>query len=112
MKNLESFNSHDPRTFGSLLMEDGEWTDEIGQPMIGRKEIEDGHTYPFTTVLREAKLDVKPVVSKWINNETVSVDIKWESSGHKTPDGKPIPTIRYGYINLYTNDRKRIIGSK
>lgn len=93
-------------------MEDGEWTDEIGQPMIGRKEIEDGHTYPFTTVLREAKLDVKPVVSKWINNETVSVDIKWESSGHKTPDGKPIPTIRYGYINLYTNDRKRIIGSK
>ena len=81
-------------------MEDGEWTDVMGQTMIGRKEIEDGHTYPFTTVLKEARLDVKPFVSKWINDEIVSIDIKWESSGHKTPDGKPIPTIRYGLLNL------------
>ena len=96
MKNLDAFNSHDPGILGSLLIEDGEWTDVIRTTMIGRKEIEHGHAYPFTTVLKEAILDVPSYRSKWINDEIVSIDIKWKSSGHKTPDGKPIPTIRYG----------------
>jgi uncharacterized protein (TIGR02246 family) len=96
----DAFNSHDPKMLGSLLTEDGEWTDVIGHTMIGRKEIEDQHAYPFTTVLKEARLDVKSYRSKWITDEIVSVDIKWESSGHRTPEGKPIPTIRYGLLNL------------
>jgi hypothetical protein len=45
----DAFNSHDPKMLGSLLTEDGEWTDVI----------EDQHVYPFTTVLKEARLDVK-----------------------------------------------------
>ena len=72
----------------------------MGQTMMGRKEIEDGHTYPFTTVLKEATLDVKSYRSRWINNEVVSIDIKWESTGHKTPDAESITTIRYGLLNL------------
>jgi uncharacterized protein (TIGR02246 family) len=80
----ETFNSHNPRIFGSLLLENAEWTDVMGQTMIGRKEIEDGHTYPFTTVLKEATLLVKSYRSKWINDEIVSIDISWESSGHQT----------------------------
>ena len=55
----DAFNSHDPKMLGSLLTEDGEWTDVIGHTMIGRNEIEDQHVYPFTTVLKEARLDVK-----------------------------------------------------
>jgi uncharacterized protein (TIGR02246 family) len=102
----DAFNRHDPQTIGSLLMEDGEWTDVMGQTMIGRKEIEDGHTYPFTTVLKEATLDVKSFRSSWINDEIVSIDIKWESSGHKTPDGKHIPIIRYGLLNLTATKTK------
>jgi hypothetical protein len=50
--------------------------------------------------LKEARVDVKSYVSKWISDEIVSIDIKWESSGHRTPEGKPIPTIRYGLLNL------------
>ena len=104
----DAFNSHNPQTIGSLLMEDGEWTDVMGQTMIGRKEIEDGHTYPFTTVLKEATLVVKSYRSKWINDEIVSVDIRWESSGHKTPDGEPIPSVRYGLLNLIATKTKEI----
>jgi hypothetical protein len=66
----------------------------------GRKEIENQHAYPFTTVSKEARLDVKSYRSKWITDGIVSVDIKWESSGHKTLEGKPLPTIRYGLLNL------------
>ena len=91
---------------GSLLTEDGEWTDVTGHTMIGRKEIENQHVYPFTTVLKEANLDVKSHRSKWITDEIVSVDIKWESSGHRTPEGKPIPTIRYGLLNLIAKKTK------
>jgi len=32
---------------GSLLTDDGEWTDVIGYTMMGRKEIEHQHTYPL-----------------------------------------------------------------
>jgi uncharacterized protein (TIGR02246 family) len=102
----DAFNSHDPKMLGSLLVEDGEWTDVIGHTMIGRNEIENQHVYPFTTVLKEAKLDVKSYRSKWITDEIVSVDIKWESSGHRTPEGKPIPTIRYGLLNLIAKKTK------
>jgi uncharacterized protein (TIGR02246 family) len=96
----DAFNSHDPKMLGSLLTEDGEWTDVIGYTMIGRNEIENQHVYPFTTALKEARLDVKSYRSKWITDEIVSVDIKWESAGHRTPEGKPIPTTRYGLLNL------------
>ena len=82
-----AFNSHDPKMLGSLLTDDGEWTDVIGYTMIGRNEIEYQHVYPFTTVLKEAKLDVKSYSSKWITDEIVSVDIKWESAGHRTSEG-------------------------
>jgi uncharacterized protein (TIGR02246 family) len=60
----DAFNSHNPEMLSSLLTEDGEWTDVIGYTMIGRKEIENQHVYPFTTVLKEAKLDVKSYRSK------------------------------------------------
>ena len=91
---------------GSLLTEDGEWTDVIGYTMIGRKEIENQHVYHFTTVLNEARLDVKSYRSKWITDEIVYVDIKWESAGHRTPEGKPILTIRYGLLNLIAKKTK------
>jgi uncharacterized protein (TIGR02246 family) len=96
----DAFNSHAPKMLGSLLTEDAEWTDVIRHTMIGRKEIENQHVYSFTTVLKEARLDVKSYRSKWITDEIVSVDIKWESAGHRTPEGKPIPTTRYGLLNL------------
>jgi uncharacterized protein (TIGR02246 family) len=102
----DAFNSHDPKMLGSLLTENGEWTDVIGHTMIGRKEIENQHAYPFTTVLKEARLDVKSYRSKWIANKIVSVDIKWESAGQRTPEGKPIPTTRYGLLNLSAKKTK------
>jgi hypothetical protein len=99
--------SHDPKMLSSLLTEDGEWTDVIRHTMIGRKEIENQHVYPFTTVLKEARLDVKSYRSKWITDEIVSVDIKWESAGHRTPEGKPIPNHQIWLAQSYCKEGKR-----
>jgi hypothetical protein len=43
----DAFNSHDPKILGSLLTEDGEWTDVIGYTMIGRNDMENEHVYPL-----------------------------------------------------------------
>lgn len=58
--------------------------------MIGRKEIEKRHNYPFTIVLKDVKLDVKSFRSKWLDddNKLVSIDITWESGGHRTPENQ------------------------
>lgn len=105
-----AFNSHDPRVLANLLVEDAEWTDVMGTTMVGKGEIEHQHTYPFQTVLKEATLDVKSFRNKWINDAIVSIEIKWESFGHKTPEGVDIPTVRHGLLNLIAtitdNDRK------
>jgi hypothetical protein len=45
-------------------------------------------------------LNVKSYKSKRISDEIVSIDIKWESSAHKTPEGEHIPTIRFGLLNF------------
>ena len=108
----DAFNSHNPKMLSSLLTEDGEWTDVIGYTMIGRKEIENQHVYHFTTVLNEARLDVKSYRSKWITDEIVYVDIIWESAGHRTPEGKPIPTTRYGLLNLIAKKIKEGVDTR
>jgi lactoylglutathione lyase len=95
-----AFNSHDPKVFASLLVEDAEWTDVTGITTVGKKEIERLHISPFQTALKDATLDVKSFRNKWINDNIVSIEIKWESFGHRTPEGIPIQTIRHGLLNL------------
>jgi ketosteroid isomerase-like protein len=43
------WNHQDAKAFASLLTEDCKWRDEMEQSMIGRKEVEHMHVYPFTT---------------------------------------------------------------
>ena len=50
---VNAWNQHEAVAFASLLTEDGEWTDVIGQTAVGRKEVEHMHIHPFTTVLRK-----------------------------------------------------------
>lgn len=97
---VDAWNQHDAAAFASLLTEDGEWADVIGQTAVGRKEVERMHIHPFTTVLRKAMLTVKSARTKWIKHDTASIDIAWESTGHNTHEGQPIPGIRRGLLNL------------
>jgi lactoylglutathione lyase len=105
----DAFNSHDPKIFASLLVEDAEWTDVTGTTMVGKEEIKHQHTYPFQTVLKEATLDVISFKNKWIDDKIVSIEIRWESIDHRTPEGAPIPTSRHGLLNLIAKkiDEKR-----
>ncbi|HEX7207180.1 MAG TPA: hypothetical protein VF233_03305 [Nitrososphaeraceae archaeon] len=52
-------------------------------------------------------LILRPLRIKWIKDHIASIDVAWESTGHKTHDnGQPIPTIRQGLLNLIARKKK------
>jgi len=65
------------------------------------------HVYPFTSVLGEAALTSKSLRIKWIKDDVASIDVAWESRGHKTPDGTPIPNVRSGLLNLVSREEQK-----
>ena len=85
--------------FSELFAEDGEWTDVFGYLMNSKAEIERMHVFPFTTVLKDAVLTVRSMHFRAIKPDILSIDLKWESTGNKTPEGMPLPT-RNGLINI------------
>ena len=51
-----AWNRHDVKEFAELFVDDGEWTDVLGQHVQGKEHIEKLHEYPFNTVLKNATL--------------------------------------------------------
>lgn len=96
---LTAWNQKDPKAFASFFAEDAEFTDVVGQLMLGRSEIERLHVPPLTTVLKHAHLQAQELRMKAIRPDVVSVDVKWETTGHTKPDGTPLPP-RHGLLHL------------
>jgi uncharacterized protein (TIGR02246 family) len=93
------WNKHDPKEFAELFVDDGEWTDVLGQHVKGKEQIRKLHEYPFNTVLKDATLTVTSVRSRAIREDILAIDVEWKTTGNKTPDGKSIPN-RYGLLDL------------
>lgn len=83
---LVAWNREGARAFSSYFTEDAEFTD-VGQLMPGCSEIERLHNIPFTTVLKEAHLELKETKVKATRPDIVSVGVSWETTGHTKPDG-------------------------
>ncbi len=93
------WNKHDPKEFAELFVDDGEWTDVLGQHVKGKEQIKKLHEYPFNTVLKDATLTLISVRSRSIRDDIVAIDVEWKTTGNKTPDGKSIPN-RNGLLDL------------
>ena len=93
------WNNHDPKEFVELFVDDGEWTDVLGQHVKGKEQIKKLHEYPFNTVLKDATLTVISVRNRFIRDDIVAIDVEWKTTGNKTLDGKPIP-YRSGLLDL------------
>jgi len=106
-----AWNNHDPKEFAELFVDDGEWTDVLGQHVKGKEQIKKLHEYPFNTVLKDATLTVISVRNRFIRDDIVAIDVEWKTTGNKTPDGKLIPN-RSGLLDLIVTlqgDKMRII---
>ncbi len=94
-----AWNRHDAKEFAELFVEDGEWTDILGQHVKGKDQIEKLHEYPFKSVLKDATLTILTIRNRFITKDIFAIDLEWKTTGNKTPDGKPIPD-RNGLLDL------------
>ncbi len=94
-----AWNRHNARGFAELFVDDGEWTDVLGQHVKGKEQIEKLHEYPFKSVLKDATLTIISIRNKFLAKDIFSIDVEWKTTGNKTPDGKSIPD-RKGLLDL------------
>jgi uncharacterized protein (TIGR02246 family) len=98
-KFTNAWNKHDAKEFAALFVDDGEWTDVLGQHVKGKEQIKKLHEYPFKSVLKDATLIIISIRNRLITKDIFAIDVEWKTSGNKTPDGKPIPD-RNGLLDL------------
>lgn len=98
-KFVNAWNRHAAKEFAELFVDDGEWTDVLGQHVKGKEQIEKLHEYPFKSVLKDATLTIISIRNRFIRNDIIAIDIEWKTTGNKTPDGKSLPS-RYGLLDL------------
>jgi uncharacterized protein (TIGR02246 family) len=100
---IESFtiawNRHNAKEFAELFVDDGEWTDILGQHVMGKEQIEKLHEYPFKSVLKDATLTIISIRNRFLAKDIFAIDVEWKITGNKTPDGKSIPD-RIGLLDL------------
>jgi uncharacterized protein (TIGR02246 family) len=94
-----AWNTHDPRTFSMVFAEDADFTNVRGLTAHGRTDIQQFHTKPFSTNLKDSNLKITGRKIRMINPDLAAVDAWWEMSGAVGPDGKPIP-FRKGVLIL------------
>jgi uncharacterized protein (TIGR02246 family) len=94
-----AWNRHDAKEFAELFVDDGEWTDVLGQHVKGKQQIEKLHEYPFESVLKDATLIIISIRNRLITKDIFAIDVEWKTTGNKTPDGKSIPA-RKGLLDL------------
>jgi uncharacterized protein (TIGR02246 family) len=81
-----AWNRHDAKEFAELFVEDGEWTDILGQHVKGKEQIEKLHEYPFKSVLKDATLTILSMRNRFITKDIFAIDLEWKITGDKTPD--------------------------
>jgi len=77
---------HDAKEFAELFVDDGEWTDVLGQHVKGKEQIEKLHEYPFKSVLKDAILTIISIRNRFITKDIFAIDVEWKTTGNKTPD--------------------------
>ena len=96
---VETWNRKDPTAFGAFFTEDARFTDVTGQLMEGREGVERGHVPPWSTILREATLTADSIDVREVGSGVAVVDLRWTTTGHKTPDGNALPP-RTGMMHI------------
>jgi uncharacterized protein (TIGR02246 family) len=86
-----AWNSHDPHAVAMLYVADGDFSSTQGLTSHGTKELEDHYVSIFGSFLKSAhRIDVVKSI-RFITPTIAEVDIDWQMTGAKTPDGADAP---------------------
>jgi uncharacterized protein (TIGR02246 family) len=99
------WNAHDAAALTELFTTDARFTDDMGQTVKGRAEIERLFDYPFRKTLQQAVLTVDESDVQPLCENAVIVHLRWTTTGNLSKSGMPLPP-RDGVMQLVFQKQK------
>lgn len=96
---VEAWNRHDAQAFAAPFAPDADFTNVFGMHARGREAIAQFHAPIFATMFKESRLAATETRTRPIRPDVAAVDLRWEMTGARGPDGVPWPRRR-GIINM------------
>jgi uncharacterized protein (TIGR02246 family) len=96
---VEAWNKHDAKAFSLVFAEDADFTNVRGMSVHGRAEIEKFHAPLFATRFKDTNQKIAKSKIRFIKPDVAAVDVWWEMTGAKGPEGQDIP-LRKGLLNF------------
>jgi uncharacterized protein (TIGR02246 family) len=94
-----AWNHHDAKAFSMVFTEDADFTNVRGMSAHGRTEVEKMHAPRFATNFKDSNQKMTETKIRFITSDIAAVDVHWEMTGAKGPDGQEI-SLRKGLANL------------
>jgi uncharacterized protein (TIGR02246 family) len=85
------WNRHDAHAAAMAFVEDNDFSNTTGVPTHGRKDLEDHYNVIFNTFLKDAHRTDTVRSIRFLTPGIAVVDVDWQMTGARTPDGKDNP---------------------
>jgi uncharacterized protein (TIGR02246 family) len=88
---VNAWNLHDAHAFAMTFTEDADFTNVAGIHANGRASVEAFHAPRFAGVFKDTHETAAIRSIRFLRTDLASVDIDWQMTGAKTPDGASRP---------------------
>jgi uncharacterized protein (TIGR02246 family) len=99
-----AWNRHDAGAFAASFAEDANFTNVFGMSVKGRGAIEALHEPIFRTMFKDSRLSVTETRIRFLRPDLAAVDVRWEMSGARDPQGREWPDRR-GLLSFIATER-------
>ncbi len=88
---VSAWNLHDAHAFAATFTEDADFTNVVGTHASGRENVEAFHAPMFAERFKDSHQTGQIRSIRFLRPDLASVDVDWQMTGAKTPDGVPRP---------------------
>jgi uncharacterized protein (TIGR02246 family) len=96
---VDAWNKHDVHAFAMTFTEDADFTNVAGTHVHSRPAIEAFHAPMFAGIFKETHQTDTIRSIRFLTPTLAAVDVDWEMTGAKSPDGSPRP-YRKGLLDF------------
>jgi uncharacterized protein (TIGR02246 family) len=100
----DAWNKHDAHAFAAIFTQDADFTNVAGMHAKGRADIEAFHSPTFASIFKDSHLSATVRSNRMLTPEIAAVDVDWQMTGVKGPDGAARPD-RHGLADLIMTKR-------
>jgi uncharacterized protein (TIGR02246 family) len=93
------WNLHDAKAYSRAFSNEADFTDVFGISAFGRDSIEKMNETSFETVFKNSTLKITEKKIRYITNDVIAVDVRWELTGAQGRNGREVSPEK-GLANL------------